>query len=163
MRGYRVNFNQTYLHLSEKVRENLCRLPNFFPEAAFFSSEEKVQLLSGKYPRNLTKERLKGWLSYRKGTAKHGSARSEDTKAELPRMYKLCNVFCHVLKPSGGHKCAYPTDIELSSNRVNFLLFPSVFPNFPAAISARILFPIFKIICECVRPLSYRDVLPLPR
>ena len=40
------------------------------PEAAFFSAEEKVQLLrvSGNCPRNLTKERLKAWLSFRKGT-----------------------------------------------------------------------------------------------
>ncbi|PFX24908.1 hypothetical protein AWC38_SpisGene10495 [Stylophora pistillata] len=53
------------------------------PEAAFFSAEEKVQLLSGSFPRNLTKERLKEWLSFRKGTAKDGSARSEATKAEL--------------------------------------------------------------------------------
>ena len=29
------------------------------PEAAFFSSEEKVQLVHGKCPRNLTKDRLK--------------------------------------------------------------------------------------------------------
>ena len=53
------------------------------PQAAFFSAEKKVQLLSGNCPRNLTKERLKEWLSFRKGTAKDGSARSEATKAEL--------------------------------------------------------------------------------
>ena len=49
------------------------------PEAAFFSAEEKVQLVSGNCPRNLTKERLKEWLSFRKGTAQDGSARSEAT------------------------------------------------------------------------------------
>lgn len=53
------------------------------PEAAFFSAEETVQLLSGNCPKKITKERLKEWLSYRKGTAKDGSARTEATKAEL--------------------------------------------------------------------------------
>ncbi|RMX40180.1 hypothetical protein pdam_00016633 [Pocillopora damicornis] len=53
------------------------------PQAAFFSAEEKVQLISGNCPRHITKERLKEWLSFRKGTAKDGSARSEATKAEL--------------------------------------------------------------------------------
>ena len=57
------------------------------PEAAFFSAEEKVQLLSGNCPRNLTKERLKEWLAFRKGTAKDGSAQSEATKAELCQRY----------------------------------------------------------------------------
>ena len=47
------------------------------PQAAFFSTEEKVQLISGNCPRHITKERLKEWLSFRKGTAKDGSARSE--------------------------------------------------------------------------------------
>ena len=68
------------------------------PEAAFFSAEEKVQLLSGNCPRNLTKERLKEWLSFRKGTAKDGSARSEATKAELiSQRYKDCIIFRHLL------------------------------------------------------------------
>ena len=57
------------------------------PESAFFSTEGKVQLLSGNCPRHLTKERLKEWLSYRKGTAKDGSARSDATKAELSQRY----------------------------------------------------------------------------
>ena len=52
------------------------------PEVAFFSAEEKVQLLSGNCPRNLTTEKLKEWLLFRKGTAKDGSARSEAAKAE---------------------------------------------------------------------------------
>jgi len=55
---------------------------------AFFSAEEKVQLLSGNCPRNLTKERLKEWLSFHKGMAKDGSARSEAMKAELSQRYK---------------------------------------------------------------------------
>ena len=55
---------------------------------AFFSAEEKVQLLSGNCPCNLTKERLKEWLSFHIGTAKDGSARSEATKAELSLRYK---------------------------------------------------------------------------
>ena len=67
------------------------------PEAAFFSSEEKVQLLIGKCPRNLTKDRLKQWLSYRKGTAKDGSARSEATKAELSQRYYHCKLFFSLL------------------------------------------------------------------
>ena len=72
------------------------------PEAAFFSAEEKVQLLSGNC-RNLTKERLKEWLSFRKGTAKDGSARSEATKAEISQRYEDCIIFvtynyCHCLK-----------------------------------------------------------------
>ncbi|KAK3697757.1 hypothetical protein QZH41_010314, partial [Actinostola sp. cb2023] len=53
------------------------------PESAFFSAEEKVQLISGDCPRVITKGRLKEWLSYRKGTSKDGSAKSDATKAEL--------------------------------------------------------------------------------
>ena len=63
--------------------------------SGLFSAEEKVQLLSGNCPRNLTKERLKEWLSFRKGTAKDGSARSEATKAELSQRYKDCAI-CHL-------------------------------------------------------------------
>ena len=65
------------------------------PEAAFFSTEERVQLLSGNCPRNLTKERLKEWLSFHKETAKDGSACSEATKAELSQRYKDCAI-CHL-------------------------------------------------------------------
>ena len=53
------------------------------PKNAFFSAEEKVQLLSGNCPRNITKARLKEWLSYRRGGCKDGSARSDATKSEL--------------------------------------------------------------------------------
>ena len=60
------------------------------PEVAFFSAEEKVQLLSGNCPRNLTAQKLKEWLSFRKGTAKDGSARSEATKAELSQRCTHC-------------------------------------------------------------------------
>ena len=49
------------------------------PESAFFSAEEKVQILSGKCP-GITKGRLKVWLSFRKGTARDGSASSDGTK-----------------------------------------------------------------------------------
>ena len=59
------------------------------PESAFFTVEEKVQLLSGDCPRNITKDRLKEWLSYRKGSSKDGSARSEATKKELVQRYIL--------------------------------------------------------------------------
>ena len=58
-RGYRVNIDQTWLQLYEKVIKKLMLCAKNLPEAAFFSAEEKVQLLSGNYPRNLTKERLK--------------------------------------------------------------------------------------------------------
>ena len=66
------------------------------PEAVFFSAEEKVQSLSGNCSQNLTKERLK-CLSFRKGTAKDGSARSEATKAELSQRYKDSERFHYFL------------------------------------------------------------------
>ncbi|CAB4022385.1 Transposon Tf2-9 poly, partial [Paramuricea clavata] len=50
---------------------------------------DKVQLLSGACPRHITKARLKEWLSYREGTSKDGSAKSDATKAELGcQLYK---------------------------------------------------------------------------
>ena len=69
-----------------KVKHSVNNLPG----AAFLSAGEKVQLLSGNSSRNLTKERLKEWLSFRKGTAKDGSEGwwSEATKAELSQKYK---------------------------------------------------------------------------
>ena len=54
------------------------------PESAFF-----CKLLSGKYPRVLTKNRLKEWLPYHKGISKDGSARANVTKAELTQIYNL--------------------------------------------------------------------------
>ena len=56
------------------------------PESAFFSAEEKVQILSGKCP-GITKGRLKVWLSFRKGTARDGSASFDGTKAVLLQRY----------------------------------------------------------------------------
>ena len=62
----------------------------------------------------------------------------------------------HVLKPGwceilfffvGSHKCAYPTDIELGSDRVNLRLYPSVYPNFPAPFRNHILYMRFAIMC----------------
>ena len=50
---------------------------------AFFSQEERLQLLSGSCPWHLTKSRLRTWLSYRVGTAKDGSASSDANKREL--------------------------------------------------------------------------------
>ena len=47
----------------------------------------------------------------------------------------------------GSHKCAYPTDIGLSSDRVNLPLYPSVYPNFPAPFRNHILSPRFAIMC----------------
>ncbi|XP_022801521.1 uncharacterized protein LOC111339194 [Stylophora pistillata] len=52
-------------------------------DSVIFTAEEKAQLLCGDFPRQITKDRLKQWLSCRKGTAKDGSARSDATKAEL--------------------------------------------------------------------------------
>ena len=72
------------------------------PEAAFYCAEEKVQLLSGNCPRNLTKERLKDWLSFRKGTAKDGSARSEVTKADC--IFFVTYNYCHCLSGILKHK-----------------------------------------------------------
>ena len=69
-------------------------VPQIFHKRPFFFAEEKVQLISGNYPRHITKERLKEWLSFRKGTAKDGSARSEAMKAELSQRYTNCNIFC---------------------------------------------------------------------
>ena len=57
------------------------------PESAFFPAEGKVQLISGDCPRAITKGRLKEWLSYRKGTIKDGSAKSDARKAELAQRY----------------------------------------------------------------------------
>ena len=87
-RGYRVNIDQTWLHLCEKLIAKVMHSPKNLPEAVFFSAEEKVQLLSGNCLRNLNKERLKEWLLFRKGTAKDDSARSEATKVELSQRYK---------------------------------------------------------------------------
>jgi len=50
---------------------------------AFFSQEERLQLLSGNRPRPLTKPKLRMWLSYRVETAKDGSASSDAYKREL--------------------------------------------------------------------------------
>ena len=49
----------------------------------------------------------------------------------------LIHPYVPLLKPVwclffvGSRKCAYPTDIELISDRVNLHLFPPVSPNFP--------------------------------
>ena len=47
---------------------------SFSPDFAFFSQEERLQLLSGNCPGHLTKPQLTTWHSYREGTAKNGSA-----------------------------------------------------------------------------------------
>lgn len=80
----------TWLKLARKSERKPMESVNItqnLPESAFFSAEEKVQLLSGNCPRHLTKEKLKEWLSHRKGTAKDGCARSDATKAELSQRY----------------------------------------------------------------------------
>ncbi|XP_022791985.1 uncharacterized protein LOC111331189 [Stylophora pistillata] len=53
------------------------------PKYAFFSAEEKLQLLNGNCPRNITKQVLRSWLSYRVGTSKNGSASADGNKREL--------------------------------------------------------------------------------
>jgi len=53
------------------------------PDFAFFSQEERLQLLSGNCPHHLTKLRLRSWLSYPVETAKDGSASSDAYKREL--------------------------------------------------------------------------------
>ena len=51
-----------------------------FSKSVFLSAEEKGKILSGKRPRDVTKERLKEWLSYRKEIAKDESAGSTVSK-----------------------------------------------------------------------------------
>ena len=53
------------------------------PSNAYFSEEDHVQMFSGVCPRHITKVMLKQWLSYRKGTAKDGSAASDANKRKL--------------------------------------------------------------------------------
>ena len=72
-RGYRVIG-------SEFLKEHTMS-DHVTPDSAFFSAEEKVQIRSGKCP-GITKGRLKVWLSFRKGTARDGSASSDGTKAD---------------------------------------------------------------------------------
>ena len=62
---------------------------NSSPPNAFFSKEYEVQMLSGVCPRKITKDCLKQWLSYRKGTSRDGSAASSDNKPELFRRLVL--------------------------------------------------------------------------
>ena len=70
----------------------------------------------------------------------------KDTKCQVKGNFKyafisdvchryLCLFFFFV----GSHKCAYPTGIALNSDRVDLLLYSSVFPNFPAAIRTHIV------------------------
>ena len=73
--------------------ENKTKTP---PESAFFSAEEKVQLLIGKCPRLLAKKRLKEWISYRKGANKDGSARAYASKAELAQ-YGIKNLWSLII------------------------------------------------------------------
>ena len=68
-----------YVKNSRKIIKIMSSSPDF----AFFSQEERLQLLSENCPRHLTKPRLRTWLSYRVGTAKDGSASSNANKREL--------------------------------------------------------------------------------
>ena len=72
------------------------------PESAFFSAEEKVQILSGKCP-GITKGRLK--VSFRKGTARDGSASSDGTKAVLLQRYVHFASLLLKYLSSGVHLC----------------------------------------------------------
>ena len=96
------------------------------PESAFFSAEEKVQILSGKCP-GITKGRLKVWVSFRKGTARDGSASSDGTKAVLLQRYvrfvRLVNII-FVIGRSLMFRCTLLTSYVyhmLISDRFNFL------------------------------------------
>lgn len=64
---------------------------NLDPPNAFFSNEQTAQMLGGACPRGLTKNCLKQWLSYRKGTSRDGSAASNDNKTELFRRFVVCH------------------------------------------------------------------------
>ena len=76
----------------------------------------------------------------------------------------------HVLKPVwclffvGSHKCAYPKDIEVISDRVKSL-FPPVFPDFPAPRGTRppkhtfVLSMKEKIYCGIFPPATIDSVL----
>ena len=59
------------------------------PQAACFSTEEKIHLLSGSCPRNLSKDILIEWSSFRKGTEKDGRVRSELTKVKKLHYFLL--------------------------------------------------------------------------
>lgn len=52
-------------------------------KSAFFINEEQLQLLNENCPRNLNKNHLRFWLSYRTETAKDGSTSTAGTKREL--------------------------------------------------------------------------------
>ena len=79
------------------------------PQAAFFSAEEKVQLISGNCPRHITEERLKEWLSFRKGTAKFGlhglkQRRLSYLKGTQIAIFFVPYNYCHCLKGISKHK-----------------------------------------------------------
>jgi len=68
------------------------------PDFAFFSQEERLQVLSGNCPRYLTKPRLRSWLSYRVETAKDGTASSDACKRELMHRWAVgCKIFLPTL------------------------------------------------------------------
>lgn len=52
-------------------------------ENAFLLPEDKMKMLTGECPKHMTKQKLKEWLSFRKGTAKDGSAATSSSKKEL--------------------------------------------------------------------------------
>jgi hypothetical protein len=58
---------------------------------AFFTTEEKLQLLNGTCPHPilLAKPVLRSWLLYRVGTAKNDSALTDGNKRELTHRYIL--------------------------------------------------------------------------
>jgi len=96
------------------------------PESAFFSAEEKVQILSGKCP-GITKGRLKVWLSFRKRTARDGSASSDGTKAVLLQRYvrfaSIVVIIIFVIRRSLMFRCTLLTSYVyhmLISDRFNF-------------------------------------------
>ena len=72
------------------------------PEGAFFSAEEKVQLLSGNCPRNVTKERLKECrLSFLCGRERRkmvvdGPKQRRQSYLKGIKILKDCIIFCHI-------------------------------------------------------------------
>ena len=61
-----------------------------FPESVFFSAEEKVYLINGSCPRNISKARLKECIGLLivKEQAKMEALKSHATKAELVIRYE---------------------------------------------------------------------------
>lgn len=78
-RGYRVNMKDFYITNVEL----LDKISSPSVNCAYFTQEEKMQLLNGSCPRHLTNSKLKAWLPYHVGAAKDGSALTDASKRKL--------------------------------------------------------------------------------